>query len=99
MKDCIDERMLASFSVSKRLSIEIRKGATWDYLIFFQLLEMFEHDFFPLRKLSRPRFLKVWLRRWWEVHDYSGLLALILFGRGDPFAKFVPRITTGSDLR
>ena len=95
----IYKRMFATFSASKRLSIEIRKGATRDYLIFFQLLDMFEYDFFPLRKLFRPRFLKVWLRRWREVFDCFGLLARILFGRGDPLAKFVPRITTGSDSR
>jgi UDP-MurNAc hydroxylase len=99
LKDCIYKRMFATFSASKRLSIEIRRGATRDYLIFFQLLDMFEYDFFPLRKLFRPRFLKVWLRRWREVLDYFGLLARILFGRGDPLAKFVPRITTGSDSR
>ncbi len=44
--------------------------------------------------MLRPRFVKVWLRRWREVIDTAQLLMRIVFKRGgdDPLARFVPKI-------
>ncbi len=94
LKDCLYKHMFATFSASKRVSIEIRKGGLRDYLIFFQLLDMFEYEYFPLRMLVKPRFLRVWLRRWREVLDYAGLLLAVVFARKgeDPLKKFVAKI-------
>jgi hypothetical protein len=96
LRDCVYKRMFATFSASKRLAIEIRSGHMHDYLIFFQLLDMFEYDYFPLRRMLRIRFAKVWLRRWREVIDTAELLFRIVFNRGDnPLARFVPKIDSG----
>jgi UDP-MurNAc hydroxylase len=96
LKDCIYKRMFATFSASKRLSIEIPRGHHLEFMIFFNLLNMYEHEYFPLRRLLRWRFIRVWLRRWREVWEYVGLLFGLALRRGDPLAKFVPKIDAGS---
>ncbi len=91
--------MFATFSASKRVSIGIRDGRVRDWLILTQLLDMYEYDYFPLRKLFRRRFLSVWVRRWRELFLYLGLLTSIVLRRGeDPLTKFVPKVSAGSDL-
>lgn len=99
LRDCLFKRMFSTFSASKRLHIKVRRGHMRDYFILFQLLDMYEYEYFPLRNCFRWRFIKVWLRRWREVIGQLRLVASILLGRGDdPLSKFVPKVTAGSDL-
>jgi hypothetical protein len=69
-----------------------------DYLVFFQLLDMFECEFFPMRRMLRPRFLRVWGRRWRELFSYTALLWRVAFraGRSDPLEAFIPKVSAGS---
>jgi len=95
LKDCVYKRMFAVFWASKRVSVEVRSGAMRDFLVFMQLLDMWEYEFFPLRQLFTARSLEVWLRRWREVLDYAQILAGIAITRGrggDPLRRFVPKI-------
>jgi UDP-MurNAc hydroxylase len=98
LRDCIRRRLFASWSASKRVSIHVARGHVRDYLVFFQLLDMFECEFFPLRRWLRPRFLRVWARRWRELSSYLALAFKVAFrARGsDPLAAFVPKVSTGS---
>ena len=98
LKDCLYKRMFATFSASKRLSIEIPSGHHLEFMIFFNLLNMYEHEYFPMRRMLRWRFIRVWARRWREVWRYVELLWSLLWRRPgeDPLAKFVPRIDAGS---
>ena len=98
LKDCLYKRMFATFSASKRLTVEIPRGHHVAFLVFFNLLNMYEHEYFPLRQLLRWRFIRVWARRWREVWGYVRLLLGLALRRGnDPLAKFVPKIDAGSD--
>ena len=98
LRDCLYKKMFSCFSASKRLHVTVRSGHMRDYFILFQLLDMYEYEYFPLRNCFRWRFIKVWLRRWREVIEYFKLLSSIALGRGDdPLSKFVPKVDTGSD--
>jgi UDP-MurNAc hydroxylase len=99
LRDCIRRRLFASWSAGKRVSIHVARGHVRDYLVFFQLLDMFECEFFPMRRMLSRRFLRVWSRRWRELSSYAGLLWTVTFrARGsDPLEAFVPKVDSGSD--
>lgn len=99
LRDCIRKRLFASWSAGKRVSIHVFRGHMRDYLVFFQLLDMFECEFFPLRRMLSRRFLRVWSRRWRELSFYGSLLFKVAFrARGsDPLQSFIPRVGAGSD--
>src|SRR5689334_15865590 len=67
LRDCIQTRMFGVFAPSKRLRVELRNGKLWDMLVFFQLLNLREYEYLPLRKVISWRFLSVWARRWREI--------------------------------
>jgi UDP-MurNAc hydroxylase len=98
LKDCLYKRLFSTFSASKRLRIELRPGHIRDFLIFFQLLDLYEYEYFPLRRMLSWRFVRVWSRRWRELLLYAGLLARVAFRRRgeDPLANLLPRIDEGS---
>ncbi|MGH0032253.1 MAG: MBL fold metallo-hydrolase [Myxococcota bacterium] len=98
LKDCIYKKMFSTFSASKRLHVELRRGHHRDFLIFFQLLDMYEYEYFPLRKMLTWRFVRVWARRWREIWMYASLLASVALRRKgeDPLTKFVPKIDAES---
>jgi hypothetical protein len=98
LKDCIYKKLFSTFSASKRLSIEITTGHMRDFMIFFQLLDMYEYDYFPLRKMFNWRFVRVWARRWREILFYFSIARALLFHRKgeDPLAKAMPKISTES---
>jgi len=99
LRDCIEKHMFATFSASKHLSILIKKGGHKDYLIFFQLLDMFEYEYFPVRQLFRWRFITVWLRRWRELLEYAALARRIAFRPkgSDPLDQFVAKIDRNAE--
>jgi UDP-MurNAc hydroxylase len=97
LKDCIYKKLFSTFSASKRLRIELRAGHMRDFLIFFQLLDMYEYEYFPLRRLLSWRFVRVWARRWREIWLYAQLLTSVLLRRGDdPLSRFMPKIKAES---
>ena len=97
LKDCLYKKLFSTFSASKRVSIEIAEGRVRDFMIFFQLLDMYEYDYFPLKKMLTARFIRVWARRWREIWTYVSLATAIVFKRGeDPVAKLMPKISTES---
>jgi UDP-MurNAc hydroxylase len=98
LKDCVYKKLFSTFSASRRVRIEVRGSSLRNFLIFFTLLDMVEYEYFPLRNLLRPRFVRVWLRRWREIGVHVSLIASLAFRRRgeDPLARFMPRTTPGS---
>ncbi len=93
LKDCLYKRMFSVFSASKRLSVDVRSGCIRDFLIFFQVLDLYEYGYLPLRKLLSWRFVRVWSRRWREIASYLRLAASLLLKRGDdPISKLIPKL-------
>lgn len=101
LHDCLRRRLFATWTAGKRLSIHVAQGHQRDYLIFFQLLDMFECEFFPVRRMFTRRFIRVWARRWRELGYYVVLLWKVVFktSGSDPLKAFIPKITTGSRSR
>ena len=96
LQQCVQKRLFATFTASKRLTVEVKRGRMKDLMIFLQLLDMYEYEFFPLLKqASSPRFLGVWLRRWREIAQLGsmGLQAVWSSLRhSDPLGTFVPKV-------
>ena len=96
LKDCIFRRMFATFTPSKRLSIELRRGRVKDLMFFLQLIDMYEYDYFPLVPMAfKPRFVKNWARRWREVLMLNGMILQALrkvVWRTDPLGSFVAKV-------
>jgi UDP-MurNAc hydroxylase len=99
LKDCIEKRLFATWTPSKRLHVDLEQGRVRDLLIFLQLLDLHEYGYFPLRNMLRWRFVSRWARRWREVGHYAGLLWTVARTRGDadPLRAFIPKISAASD--
>jgi UDP-MurNAc hydroxylase len=96
LKDCIFRRMFATFTPSKRLNIELKRGKVKDLMFFLQLIDMYEYDYFPLIPMAfKPRFVKNWARRWREVLMLNGMVFRAVrkvVRRGDPLGSFVAKV-------
>jgi UDP-MurNAc hydroxylase len=98
LKDCIYKKMFSVFSASKRLAVEVRRGCIRDFLIFFQVLDLYEYEYLPLRRLLTWRFVRVWSRRWREIATYLGLAVRLLSRRGDdPISELIPKLDEKPD--
>ena len=70
INDCTRKKMFSVWTASKRLKIisaEDEKLA--DVVFFFYLLDLYETDFFPLRRLLNLRSLQIGARRWRELGE------------------------------
>lgn len=96
LRDCLQKRMFTVFMPSKRLSVQLAKGALKDLFILTQVLEMVEYGYFPLVNTLNHRFITAWLRRWREVIHYMGIAAKMFLRRKkeDPLSAAVPRVTS-----
>jgi UDP-MurNAc hydroxylase len=96
LKDCIVKRMFATFTPSKRLTVELRRGKLKDLLFYWQLTDMYEYEYFPLFPMVfKRRFLANWARRWRELLTLNGMVfgALRkLVWRSDPLNAFVAKV-------
>ena len=96
MQQCVQKRLFATFTASKRLTIELKRGRMKDLMVFLQLLDMYEYEFFPLlQQVLTARFLGVWLRRWREVAQMAGMVAQAAVSRlrnDDGLRTFVPKV-------
>lgn len=96
MQQCVQKRLFATFTASKRLTVEVKRGHMKDLMVFLQLLDMYEYEFFPLfQQATSMRFMGVWLRRWREVVQMTGMVAHAVFSRlrhDDGLRTFVPKV-------
>jgi UDP-MurNAc hydroxylase len=94
LKDCVEKRMFATWTPSKRLSVELKKGRVREFLMFLQFLDLHEYGYFPLRKMMSWRFLSHWAPRWREIGQYAALLFTVVRTRraADPLEAFIPKI-------
>lgn len=82
LNDCCRKRMFSSWTPSKRLSLNLGRAKISQAYLFFNLLDLFEHEQLPLRRWCSRRSLSVWRRRWREPLDLlRGLVMLRLLGR------------------
>jgi UDP-MurNAc hydroxylase len=95
LRDCIQKSMFSVFTASKRLFVEIKKGCVKDFLIFFQILDLYEYEYLPIRKTLTRRFIKTYLRRWREAGQYAAMLLSAFWRRkgGDPILVFIPKVS------
>lgn len=100
LRDCVQKQMFATFTASKRLTVRARKGSVLTLLMFFQLLDLYEREYLPLRRCLRWRFVQAWARRWREVLHYAAMLGRVL-GRParERMSVLVPRISPGGSRR
>ena len=94
LKDCIEKRMFATWTPSKRLTVDLARGHVRDLLMFLQFLDLHEYGYFPLRNVVRWRFVTRWAVRWREIGQYVALLAKVVRTRhdADPLKAFIPKI-------
>lgn len=95
LKDCIQKRMFATWTPSKRLAVHLRKGTLRDLFVFLQFIDMHEYGYFPLRKMLRWRFVSRWAARYREIGQYVALLWRVVRTRNNatPLKAFVPKIS------
>jgi len=79
--------------ISKRVLCLANKDEMQYLERFARLLELYEYDYFPLRKLFSARSLSVWARRWREVLFYFQALVFVL--RGVPMRHLEGRFLSG----
>jgi UDP-MurNAc hydroxylase len=96
LKDCIQKRMFATWTPSKRLAVHLTKGKLRDLFVFLQLVDMHEYGYFPLRKMLRWRFISRWAVRYREIGQYVALLSRVVRTRNKASALkvMVPKIST-----
>jgi UDP-MurNAc hydroxylase len=94
LKDCIEKRLFATWTPSKRLSVDLRKGRVRDLLMFLQLVDLHEYGYFPMKNMLAWRFVSRWARRWREIGQYATLLLTLVRTRRDADAlkAFIPKI-------
>jgi UDP-MurNAc hydroxylase len=96
LRDCMVKKMFATFTPSKRLTVELRPGKLKDLLFYWQLTDMYEYDYFPLFPMVfKRRFLNNWARRWRELLMLSGMVlgaVRKLVWRDDPLNSFVAKV-------
>lgn len=96
LRDCIEMRLFATFTPSKRLKVHLPKGKVKDLFFFWQLIDMYEYEYFPLvPNVLKPRFVRNWMRRWREVMMWSGMVfgaGRKVVGRTDPLRAFVAKV-------
>ena len=92
LRDCVRKRMFSVWAPSKRLQIRVRTGQMQNLFLFMVLLDLYEYDYFPLRRMVSRRFLSTWSRRWREVVFYFVLLLRLAraYGRRDAVSVLVP---------
>ena len=66
--------MFSVWTASKRLKIFSETADLADVVFFFYLLDLYETDFFPLRKLLNLRSLRIGIRRWRELGELARML-------------------------
>jgi len=95
LKDCIQKRMFATWTPSKRLAVYLEKGHLRDLFVFLQFVDMHEYGYFPLRKMLRWRFVSRWAARYREIGQYVALLWRLVRTRHDvrPLKVLVPKIS------
>ncbi len=95
LRDCIQKRMFATFTPSKRIAIWLRKGQVKPLMIYLQLIDMYEYEYFPIQRLLNRRFLTNWLRRWRELAQIAGAFVTVMLPRKDEdfVAAVSPRLT------
>jgi len=79
--------------ISKRVLCLANKDEMKYLERFVALLELYEYDFFPVRKLFTLRSLSVWARRWRELVFYLQALGSVL--RGVPMRHLEARFLAG----
>jgi UDP-MurNAc hydroxylase len=94
LKDCIEKRLFATWTPSKRLSVDLKKGRVRDFLMFLQVLDLHEYGYLPLRRMLSWRFVSRWAPRWREVGQYLALVLKVVRTRHDtdPLKAFIPKI-------
>jgi hypothetical protein len=75
LNDCAKVRMFSVWTASKRLRIQLPSRERLKSLVmFFQILDMYELDFLPLRRNLSLRALTVSFRRWREYIEMAGIV-------------------------
>ncbi len=94
LKDCIQKRMFATWTPSKRLAVYLKKGKLRDLFVFLQFIDMHEYGYFPLRRMLRWRFVSRWAARYRELGQYIALLWTVVRTRNTarPLKAFVAKI-------
>lgn len=75
LADAIANRLLYFVHISLRVSIELAPGGSRTDIPFWGLLSAWEQGYLPLRKVLRPRALRVWWRRRSEIRQLLASLA------------------------
>jgi hypothetical protein len=101
LKDCIEKRLFATWTPSKRLSVDLKKGRVRDLLMFLQFIDLHEYGYFPMKNMLAWRFVSRWARRWREIGQYAALLLTLVRTRRDADAleAFIPRIAADARER
>jgi UDP-MurNAc hydroxylase len=94
LKDCIEKRLFATWTPSKRLSVDLKRGRVREFLMFLQVLDLHEYGYLPPRRMLTWRFVSRWAPRWREIGQYVGLVVKVLRTRhdADPVKAFIPKI-------
>ena len=69
LNDCCRKWMFSVWPPSKRLRIRLGKASVVQVHLLFQLIDLYETEQLPLRRLLTVRSLSIWLRRWREPLD------------------------------
>ncbi|MDB4733780.1 MBL fold metallo-hydrolase [Planctomycetota bacterium] len=75
--DCCRQKMFSVWSASKRLRFVVTKENAPQLGPFLTLLDLYEQDFFPLRRNLSRRSLSSRIRRWREVVEFLRLAFLV----------------------
>jgi UDP-MurNAc hydroxylase len=99
LNDCAKVRMFSVWTASKRLRIQLPSRERLKSLVmFFQILDMYELDFLPLRRNLSLRALTVSFRRWREYIEMAGIvLKHVVFRRPIDIAALYTLPTAQND--
>jgi hypothetical protein len=92
LNDCTRIKMFSVWTPSKRLKsfLETERQRR-DLLLLFRMLDLWELECLPLRKLLRPRALAVFAHRWREVLEYvRQILKIVVLRRSFVYRDVYP---------
>jgi len=85
LRDCCRKRMFSVFAAGKRVHYHLKTKSALKYFNRFNtVMDMYESDYFPLRKMASRRFISVWARKWREILFYGRAAASMAVTRKMP---------------
>jgi hypothetical protein len=89
-QNCIESDLFSHLAISKRVRYRVAPESLRHLQIWNLLFNLYEYEWFPLRRALRPRVFAAWRRRWRELGLYARIALDQLRGRRFDLARYLP---------